>query len=38
MVTGMWTFTLGLMSGTLMGVFLMCLLVMAGQGPEPPLD
>lgn len=34
----MLNFTLGLMAGTLMGVFIMCLLIMARRGPEPPGD
>ena len=29
-------FTLGLMIGIMMGVFIMCLMVMAGRGGEPP--
>jgi len=34
----MLNFTLGLVAGTLMGVFIMCLMIMSGQGPEPPVD
>ncbi len=29
-------FTLGLMVGIMMGVFIMCLMIMAGRGQEPP--
>jgi uncharacterized protein YneF (UPF0154 family) len=29
-------FTLGLMIGIMMGVFIMCLMIMAGRGQEPP--
>jgi hypothetical protein len=29
-------FTLGLMAGIMMGVFIMCLMFMAGRGEEPP--
>jgi hypothetical protein len=29
-------FTLGLMAGIMMGVFIMCLMIMAGRGQEPP--
>jgi len=29
-------FYLGLLIGTAMGVFIMCLLIMAGRSPEPP--
>jgi hypothetical protein len=29
-------FTLGLMVGIMMGVFIMCLMIMAGWGQEPP--
>ena len=35
---GMLQFSLGLVVGTLMGVFIMCLLIMAGRSPEPPAD
>jgi hypothetical protein len=31
-------FSLGLMAGISMGVFIMCLMIMAGRGPESPLD
>ncbi len=31
-------FSLGLMAGIMMGVFFMCLMIMAGRGPEPPMD
>ncbi len=29
-------FSLGLMAGIMMGVFIMCLMIMAGRGQEPP--
>ena len=29
-------FTLGLMIGIMMGVFIMCLMIMSGRGEEPP--
>jgi hypothetical protein len=29
-------FSLGLMIGIMMGVFIMCLMIMAGRGQEPP--
>jgi len=29
-------FSLGLMTGIMMGVFIMCLMIMAGRGQEPP--
>jgi hypothetical protein len=29
-------FTLGLMAGIMMGVFIMCLMIMAGRSQEPP--
>jgi hypothetical protein len=29
-------FMLGLMVGIMMGVFIMCLMIMAGRGQEPP--
>ena len=29
-------FSLGLMVGIMMGVFIMCLMIMAGRGQEPP--
>ncbi len=32
----MWQFTVGLMVGIMMGVFIMCLMIMAGRGEEPP--
>jgi hypothetical protein len=31
-------FSLGLIVGIMMGVFLMCLMIMAGRGQGPPLD
>jgi hypothetical protein len=31
-------FSLGLMIGVSLGVFIMCLMFMAGRGPEPPVD
>jgi hypothetical protein len=31
-------FSLGLMVGITMGVFIMCLMIMAGRGQEPPED
>jgi len=37
-VVGMLQFSLGLMAGIMMGVFFMCLMIMAGRGPEPPMD
>jgi uncharacterized protein YneF (UPF0154 family) len=33
---GMLQFTLGLMIGIMMGVFIMCLMIMAGRVQEPP--
>jgi hypothetical protein len=32
----MMQFSLGLMIGIMMGVFIMCLMIMAGRGQEPP--
>ena len=32
----MWQFSLGLMIGIMMGVFIMCLMIMAGRGQDPP--
>jgi hypothetical protein len=29
-------FSLGLMAGIMMGVFIMCLMILAGRGQEPP--
>jgi hypothetical protein len=29
-------FSLGLMAGIMMGVFIMCLMIMAGRAQEPP--
>ena len=29
-------FSLGLMIGIMMGVFIMCLMIMAGRGQDPP--
>jgi len=29
-------FSLGLLAGIMMGVFIMCLMIMAGRGQEPP--
>ncbi len=29
-------FSLGLVTGVMMGVFIMCLMIMAGRGQEPP--
>ncbi len=29
-------FSLGLITGIMMGVFIMCLMIMAGRGQEPP--
>ncbi len=31
-------FSVGLMIGVSLGVFIMCLMIMAGRGPEPPVD
>ena len=31
-------FSLGLVAGVMMGVFIMCLMFMAGRGQEPPVD
>jgi uncharacterized protein YneF (UPF0154 family) len=31
-------FSLGLIVGILMGVFIMCLMIMAGRGEDPPGD
>jgi hypothetical protein len=37
-VAGMLQFSLGLIIGISLGVFIMCLMIMAGRGPEPPVD
>ena len=31
-------FSLGLLAGVSMGVFIMCLVIMAGNGSRPPVD
>lgn len=31
-------FSLGLIIGISLGVFIMCLMIIAGRGPEPPLE
>lgn len=31
-------FSLGLLAGVSMGVFIMCLMIMAGNGSRPPAD
>ena len=31
-------FSLGLITGVMMGVFIMCLMIMAGRGQEPPVE
>jgi uncharacterized protein YneF (UPF0154 family) len=31
-------FSLGLLAGVSMGVFIMCLMIMAGGGSNPPVD
>jgi uncharacterized protein YneF (UPF0154 family) len=31
-------FSLGLVIGIMMGVFIMCLMIMAGRGEEPPVS
>ncbi len=31
-------FSLGLITGIMMGVFIMCLMIMAGRGQEPPAE
>ena len=31
-------FSLGLLAGISMGVFIMCLMFMAAGGPQPPVD